>query len=128
MSSIRLDDAYHARTAQSASFLTPFGPRDPASRRGETAPGPYTSPALPLRRILQSAGVSTQGAPPLRCGVRREGGLRADGGSKSQPAVAPAVAVTVAYVSEAVQRVVLDEARDEAEASLVGRHPARGAS
>jgi hypothetical protein len=35
-----------------------------------------------LRFLSRSAGVPMQGAPPLRCGVRREGGLRAGGGSK----------------------------------------------
>jgi len=52
------DDARHARTPRGA------------------AEGP--SP----RFLSWVAGVPMQGAPPLRCGVRREGGLRAGGGSK----------------------------------------------
>jgi hypothetical protein len=35
-----------------------------------------------LRFLSWLAGVPMQGAPPLRCGVRREGGFRAGGGSK----------------------------------------------
>jgi hypothetical protein len=77
---------------------------------------PSTSPALPLRFILQSAGVSTQGAPPLRCGVRREWGLRAGGGSKLQPAAAPVVTAAVAWASELVKGVAGDNGQGKADA------------
>jgi hypothetical protein len=88
----------HVRGAQ------PRGPlRSPALTSSQASlrrGGRSASPPLPLRFLFRLAGVPMQGAPPLRCGVRREGALRAGGGSKSQPAMAR---VTVSHGSEPVQ-------------------------
>jgi hypothetical protein len=40
---------------------------------GALVPSPSASPPRPLRFLLRLGGVAMQGAPPLRCGVRREG-------------------------------------------------------
>jgi len=49
---------------------------------GALGPQPPKLPPLPLRLLSQSAGALVQGAPPLRCGVRREGAR--DGGSNAR--------------------------------------------
>ena len=61
------------------------GPWPPAPHNHlPSARSPPRSSRGALRFLSWLAGVPKQGAPPLRCGVRREGGLRAGGGSKGQ--------------------------------------------
>jgi len=68
----------------------PLRAKRPRPQRGapDKSPGPCARGAAEgpsLRFLSWLAGVPMQGAPPLRCGVRREGGLRAGGGSKGHP-------------------------------------------
>ena len=71
---IQADDARHAPDG-STGYFTPHPPVRAHPPQG-AAEGP--SP----RFLSWLAGVPMQRAPPLRCGGRRDGGLRAGGGSK----------------------------------------------
>jgi hypothetical protein len=76
------------------------GGRRPRGAGGLRPPAPLPLLPSPWGSSFESAGVPMQGAPPLRCGVRREGAR--GGGSKSQPAMAAVVAVTVSDGSEPI--------------------------
>jgi len=83
----RAGEARHARTAQGASRLTPFGPREPAGSRGETAPCPREPPRPHRGAPDKSSGPCARGAaegPSPWCGARFIPSQNAEKGKESK--------------------------------------------